>query len=686
MSALRNLALTLAAVLTLFTGCRSVPHSGHSEFQPDQHYDDMGLSPRNALMAEALANYGMGVLREGQHDPGAVSNYLRAIELEPDLNAIYLRVAVEHIRHGNRKLAVSIMEDACRSNPKSAEARLLLSQVHQILNQQDEARKAAGEAISLAPKNYKCYIQLASVCISMRDEKNAEEVLRQAAGKADEKLPVLRMLGDLYAQRIRSVSPPSSDIKNAIYYYEKAAAYPSDDLSIVYLQRLGDLYLIDRRSDKALSCFKEITVHDPDNVQAQQKLALCYIALGKREKALAALKSMAGREPQNPDLYYYLGELYDSLGDTEQAIESYKTARDFEPTNPKSYIKMAIIQLRDNPQKAKETLQTGLKRMPKERLFIEILAQIYLRNSQYHEALALFEQMLATLPPNDAIFKDPRFFIHYGVAAQECLMPDKAAMLYERALEIDPHSLEARMRLAMLALWLDDPDEAVGLVEDAVIENPLDAASWFFYALICSRAGEYQNAIFAFARTEELAKRLSDKGTTALDTSFYFNYGSACERNGNYGKAEELLQKAILLDPENSEAFNYLAYMWAERGIKLDRALMYISQALDIEPDNGAYLDTLGWILFKQKKYREALSNIQNAIVLMPDDPTILDHFGDILFKVGKKDEAVAVWKESFMNDGANATLERKLREQGVDTDALRRTPKPALESPPWNE
>lgn len=221
--ALPKPVLILVAAAVLFGGCRTLPHSARPS---DEQYKGIPLTRQNALMAEALANYGMGVLREGQHDAGAVSNYLRAIELEPSLSSIYLRVAVEHIRRGDKNRAISIMEEACRSNPKSVEAHLLLSQIYQILKQPDDAREAAERAIALGPKNYKCYVQLASLYISNRDEKTAEHVLRQALEKADEKLTILRMLGDLHAQRIHSVNLPSSDLKDAIHFYEKADAFP----------------------------------------------------------------------------------------------------------------------------------------------------------------------------------------------------------------------------------------------------------------------------------------------------------------------------------------------------------------------------------------------------------------------------------------------------------------------------
>ena len=343
---------------------------------------------------------------------------------------------------------------------------------------------------------------------------------------------------------------------------------------------------------------------------------------------------------------------------------------------------MAVIHLRDNPQKAKEVLQDGLKRLPKERLFLEILVQIYLRNHQYNEALTLFDQMQASLSPDDSILRDPRFYIHYGTAAQQCRLIEKAIMLYSKALEIDPTLLDTRVRLAVLYVWVKDKEEAFSLMEDAIRAAPDDAAAWFFYAVISSRAEEYKQSADAFKIAEKMAERLPDHGAAALDTSFYFNYGAACERSGDYEVAENLLAKAITLNPENSDAFNYLAYMWAEKGINLDQALDYIHHALDIEPDNGAYLDTLGWILFKKERYEKALEFIENAHAMMPDDPTIMNHLGDVLAGMGRENQALEAWENSFQSDNSNISLEKKLREHGIDVEQLRINRK-TVESPP---
>lgn len=674
--------LILAGAAASLTGCRSVPRPNFDS-AGDQH--GITISPGNKAMAEALANYGMGVLREGIHDAGAVSNYLRAVELEPGLSAIYLRVAVQHIRRGERDNAVAIMEEACRSNPRSIEAPLLLSQIYQVLNEPDHARQAAQRAIEIDPGNNKGYLQLSSVCISGHDFKGAVMVLRKALDKADDKLPILRMLGDVHAQQIPSSTFPSPDIREAISCYAKAITYPTDNLSMVYLQRLGDLYLIDHQVKKALACFQKMALHDPDNTQIQQKLALCYVALGNRQKALEVIKAISAGESPGPDLYYYLGELYDSLGDREHTIENFKAARDAEPENPKWYLKLAVILMRDNPQKAKEVLQEGLDRMPKERLLLEVLAQIYMNNRQYHEALALFERMYASALPNDLIFQDPRFYANFGTAAQQCRLYAKAIALYSKAIEINPAALDARVRLAMLYLWLQNADEALSLMEEAVSLAPDDTATWFFYAMINNRAARYADAVPAFDITEQLAQRLPDRGAAALDSQFYFNYGAASERNGEFARAEKLMLKSIALDSDNSDAFNYLAYMWADKGINLDLALEYVSHALDFEPDNSAYLDTLGWVLFKKGQLDDALDYIRNAQAFTPDDSIILEHLGDVFDKMGQSGQALLKWKQSFIADGSNTAVAKKLRDRGVVVDELRKQCRPVAppDTPP---
>jgi len=103
--------------------------------------------------------------------------------------------------------------------------------------------------------------------------------------------------------------------------------------------------------------------------------------------------------------------------------------------------------------------------------------------------------------------------------------------------------------------------------------------------------------------------------------------------------------------------------MWAEKGIHLDEAQNLIKQALEIEPESGAYLDSMGWVYFKLGKYSEALTYLRKAVAQLKEpDATVYDHLADVLDKLGKRDEAVSYWKKAVGLDPKNEELGRKLQ------------------------
>ena len=105
-------------------------------------------------------------------------------------------------------------------------------------------------------------------------------------------------------------------------------------------------------------------------------------------------------------------------------------------------------------------------------------------------------------------------------------------------------------------------------------------------------------------------------------------------------------------DPENAAALNYLGYMLAERGERLDESVGYLKKALQIEPENGSYLDSLGWAYFKADKLDLADDNLKRAADQLKTNSVIQDHYGDVLFKLGRYDEAIAAWTRALAGDG----------------------------------
>jgi len=106
------------------------------------------------------------------------------------------------------------------------------------------------------------------------------------------------------------------------------------------------------------------------------------------------------------------------------------------------------------------------------------------------------------------------------------------------------------------------------------------------------------------------------------------------------------------LNPDNHQTLNWLGYLWADKGENLDEARQFIEKAVKLDPDNGAYLDSLGWVLFKLGQAKEALPHLRRAVELEKGDATVVDHLVAVLTALGKPDEAQAL-KEKFAKPAA---------------------------------
>jgi tetratricopeptide (TPR) repeat protein len=130
-----------------------------------------------------------------------------------------------------------------------------------------------------------------------------------------------------------------------------------------------------------------------------------------------------------------------------------------------------------------------------------------------------------------------------------------------------------------------------------------------------------------------------------------------------YEKAGDLFKKSIAMDPANAaDAYNYLAFMWADHNLHLDEAQEMVKQALQLDPNNGAYIDTLGWLEFRQGKYEAALDDLLRAQKKMSsEDPVIFEHIGDTYSKLNKASQAIEAWKKALSLDPGNQHLADKI-------------------------
>ncbi len=665
------LSLGAWALAWLMAGCASTPAPA-PDAEPSAEV--LSLSPAGETQAEALALFSVGIMDEYERDlAGAMSNYERAAALDPDNEDLNLRIAVGLLQQRKTDDAIAIMEGLCRRRPDSEKALLWLALMYRAAQRVDKVEATYRRLIKVVPTKPAAYVELASLYLKQGQEKKALRLLETGADRVDDPTDLLEVLGAIYRQRALA-KPTKEEKKNrdrAIRLLEQALDKEPDNVTLLF--QLGELHIQNRNVAGALPCFERVETLLPDNLPLRERLAESFAAGGDgKDQAIEALEQEVVRQPGNARLYFYLGILYYANGNPGKAKLNLTLSAKAAPTDPAPFVKMALMEIDTDSDAAVATLEKGLRQIPGDYRLNEMIAYIHFANKKYAQAVEFFaaaNRSITNLPPEKV---NPGFFFNYAIAAQKAGLEDDAAQLLNRAMDRNPAYLDAYLQYAFQQREDGQRQVAINILEAVGRLQPDEPNVYLYLGLLNSYLKSYKAAIAAFEKTETLVEDSPQK-EEILDSTFYFWYGAACEREGQFDRAEKLFAKCIELDPEHSEAYNYLAYMWAEKGVKLNTALEYVQKALKINPASGAFIDTLGWIYYMQGQYQDAKRQIDRAASLIPDDPTIADHLGDVLYKLGDEKQAIPHWEKSFVLDPGNEKVGAKLQEHGVDLEPLRK-------------
>ena len=198
------------------------------------------------------------------------------------------------------------------------------------------------------------------------------------------------------------------------------------------------------------------------------------------------------------------------------------------------------------------------------------------------------------------------------------------------------------MVLAAQQADMGKADKALKDVHAMLKGNAEDRQVYITLAQMNTRLRRFRDAEQDLDKAEQLSTKDDDKEYV------WFLRGSTFEREKRYADAEEQFKKVLASDPEHASALNYLGYMLADQNLKLDEALGYIKKAVDLDPANGAYLDSLGWAYFRLGKYELAEENLLKASQKINTDPTVHDHLGDLYQKTGRLKMAVTNWERAL--------------------------------------
>ena len=451
-------------------------------------------------------------------------------------------------------------------------------------------------------------------------------------------------------------------------------AEPYRQLAFIYAKYL-------KKMDQAVDYANRAIALNPRDIETYQRLVEIELAAGEEKKALEVLDRAAKVRSDDANFWVRLGKLY--------AVILYKTDSPLKPDELKrvnEVFKKAAEHANDDPavlkdvadyyassQQLKEAIALYLRVLelqPDDANAREKLATGFILTNQRGKAVEMLEQIIKQHPekyqPYDLLAQvldeEARSLQRANRLDEAKAQFAKVAANYEQSLLINPNHAGTYLRLAELLLGpLKDPEPAVKFLTEARRRFAGAPEIAYYLAIAQREAKQIQQAVATFE--EALHEAELDQDDEIINAKFYFNYGATAEQAGLYEKAADLLRKSIALDPANAaEAYNYLGYMWADHNMHLDEAEETIRRALEIEPNNGSYLDSLGWVEFRKGKFDQALADLLRAAKNIDrEDPIVFEHIGDTYLKLNRVPEALESWQKALKLDPKNKSLADKI-------------------------
>lgn len=639
MSGTCRVRLALGLVLVgAAAGCRSLP--GPPSLLDGGLVSSPPLPAEREQAARAHALYSLGIHHElaDEYDLAGQA-YLRASELDPGNERILLRLASILVLQRRTEDALRTVEEFIDRYPSSEKALGWLAAFYGSTGDQERVLQLYRRMTRQFPANPLGWLQLASATARQSPDTPADviRILESGLAKARPPTALRQELVRLHLARMRDAADEPARRqarRNAIARLREVADELPGDMDTLFA--LGDLLVRDEQLEEAIQVYETIERLQPADLQVKQRLARTFLAMDDQAKAIAVLERLAARDTGSANIHFYLGELYLQSGDAANAEEQFRTAAQASPDDPAPWLRLAALQAELSSEQAIATLNEALGTMPGNPRLLEVLALIHLGQNQYAKAEKLLAQVWQTVSADDPdAIPSNLFFYNYATVCTHLRRVPDAADWLERALGQEPALLDLYMQRVLTGT------PSFRQTATRVLNNLAKRNTSFGAALHGNLATLYlarenpSRAVKEFKRA--LAIIQSDPlQSDVLTPRFHFWHGVALDQAKQTDLAVEQFETAIRLDPDYAEALNYLAYLWAVRGERLDEALRHIQTALDLDPENPAFLDTLGWIYFQQGRYEDALDLLQQADRLRPGDPEILDHLRQTLDKLGR--------------------------------------------------
>jgi tetratricopeptide (TPR) repeat protein len=634
-------------------------------------------APVPAVSARSAAYYHYSLAQQarmgGRFDE-ALDEYRKAQKEDPGSGAIRAETARLLREAGRLQDALAEAREGTRVDPRSAEAQLILAQIYlsQAESEQAEAplrQAAAGyeKALELDP-DPQTLRELAAIYSQLNEHAKAAKLWQRYVDEFDSSNFEAYLQLGAHLLALNDADAAAQALKKAVEIEPSARAY----------QSLGDVFRAVQKGDESIKYYRHALELEPRNVQVRLRLADMLYRERQLEDTLTESNAVLAADPDNRFALELKGKALRDLKrfDEALALADQSLARDANDLAA-AYLKATVAESRRDYAGA-----------------VQQLERLLARSHEGEDA-----QQRAS--------NDRAFLLHLGLDYQQLGRHADAADAYGRAFALSGRTeagilaqrVQALLRARDLERALSEvrdgrkrfPDEAqLVTLEGTVLreQGKNEEAILLVEGLRQKSAGKF-DALLEVAEFYQQAKRYGDaekvlsdaRKVEPKDLRALFLLGAVLERQKRHDAAEAVFREALGVEPDSAPVLNYLGYMNADRGVRLEEALSLIERAVAIDPENGAYLDSLGWAFYRLKRFDKAEEQLRRAVAKGSPNAVVLDHLGDVLQRRGNVREALDYWQRALKgedDDGEldRATVERKIKEaQAGPDDGVHRQP-----------
>lgn len=502
-----------------------------------------------------------------------------------------------------------------------------------------------------------------------------------------------------------------------------------DSTNANMLVELGAYYNSIDENSVALDFFRKAVQYDPQNYYYNMILAGMSKEFSLNQEVVDIYENLLKIYPDKTDLYYELANAYSINGELDKAIDTLdKLEKIIGISDAVTLNKFRLYNMLDKKKKAFEEVQQIIDKNPSDPRYLILMGDLYMQDEQYQKALGYYEKTrqidpdyppltLATVgyyektgnkqaaeveltkaivsPKMDVEMKMQLLTRYIAILQQNKRDIKVANQLFQTLFEQYPNNTELNLIFGNVLLLQNDKNAAMRQFETYTQANPAnpvgyeqmlrvalpdslnkvieitseaiknipDAAQFYFY----NGAAKYQKEEY------EAALNIFEKGlenavieNPLIEADFYGQIGDLHYRLGDKKSAFENYDKSLVLNPQNLPVLNNYSYYLSLENKNLDKAEQMSGITIKAEPTNATYLDTYGWILFKQGAYVMAKIYIQNAIRYSENEPSadVHEHYGDVLAVTGETDKAVEEWLKAKELGSDSKTLDKKIEKR----------------------